>query len=62
MVFQPPLCSKFFRQLEMASRILIADDNALVRHALGRALRKTGQWQIVEAENGEEAVSKARDR
>ncbi|HEY4902412.1 MAG TPA: response regulator transcription factor [Candidatus Sulfotelmatobacter sp.] len=44
----------------MASRILIADDNALVRLALGQALEKAGRWEIVEAENGEEAVTKAR--
>jgi DNA-binding NarL/FixJ family response regulator len=45
----------------MANRILIADDNALVRFALGQALQKAGHWEIVEAENGEEAVAKARD-
>ena len=55
-----PLCGSF-QKFEMAIRILIADDNALVRHALGQALEKTGHWEIIEAENGEEAVDKARE-
>jgi DNA-binding NarL/FixJ family response regulator len=45
----------------MASRILIVDDNALVRRALGQALEKTGRWEIIEAENGEVAIHKARE-
>jgi two-component system, chemotaxis family, chemotaxis protein CheY len=45
----------------MASRILIVDDNALVRRALGHALEKTGGWEIFEAENGELAINKARE-
>jgi DNA-binding NarL/FixJ family response regulator len=45
----------------MASRILIVDDNALVRRALGHALEKTGPWEIIEAENGEVAIHKARE-
>ncbi|HTW56573.1 MAG TPA: response regulator transcription factor [Terriglobales bacterium] len=43
----------------MAIRILIADDNALVRQALGQALERAGHWEIIEAENGEEALLKA---
>jgi DNA-binding NarL/FixJ family response regulator len=45
----------------MPSRILIVDDNALVRRALGHALQKIGHWEIIEAENGEVAIHKARE-
>lgn len=45
----------------MASRILIVDDNALVRRALGQALQKTGPREIIEAENGEVAINRARE-
>jgi CheY-like chemotaxis protein len=45
----------------MANRILIADDNALVRRALGHALERTGGWEIIEAENGEAAIHRARE-
>jgi CheY-like chemotaxis protein len=45
----------------MAIRILIADDNDLVRHALRHALESAGQWEITEAANGEEAVTRARE-
>jgi len=42
----------------MPIRILIADDNPLVRGALRQVLENEGQgrWEIVEAENGHEAV------
>ena len=41
-------------------RILIADDNALVREAMGEALRGVAdKLEIVEAENGEMAVKQA---
>jgi CheY-like chemotaxis protein len=45
----------------VALRILIADDNAPVRSALRRALESAGTWEIIEAEDGEEALSKARE-
>jgi CheY-like chemotaxis protein len=45
----------------MAIRILIVDDNALVRRALGEALERTGHWEVIEAENGEDALVKARE-
>jgi DNA-binding NarL/FixJ family response regulator len=45
----------------MALRILIADDNSLMRQALRRTLLNAGDWEIIEAENGEEAVAKARE-
>ena len=46
----------------MAIRILIADDNALVRRALAQALYSRGHWEITQAENGEEAVAKAKEQ
>lgn len=45
----------------MAIRILIADDNALVRRALALALRRRGNCEIIEAENGEQSILKAKD-
>jgi DNA-binding NarL/FixJ family response regulator len=45
----------------MAIRILIADDNTLVRRALRLALENRGHWEVVEAEDGEDAVQKAKD-
>lgn len=41
-------------------RILIADDNASVRAAMRRLL-ESEEWEIIEAENGKEAVSKAEE-
>lgn len=40
----------------MPTRILIADDNALVRIAMRQVLEKVGPWAIIEASNGKEAV------
>lgn len=46
----------------MPIRILIADDNALVRTAMRQVLEGADEhWEIVEAENGEEAVAKAQE-
>jgi DNA-binding NarL/FixJ family response regulator len=45
----------------MAIRILIADDNDLVRRALRLALENRGHWEVVEAKDGEEAVRKAKE-
>ncbi len=46
----------------MPVRILIADDNASVRAAMRQVLHYAGdQWEIVEAENGAEAVIKAQE-
>lgn len=43
-------------------RILIADDNALVRSAMREVLEGAGErWEIIEAENGRAAVTKARE-
>jgi len=43
----------------MPTRILIADDNSTFRRALRRLLEKSGTWDITEAEDGQQAVSKA---
>lgn len=45
----------------MPVRILIADDNAQVRTAMREVLEAAGGWEVIEAENGEEAVAKARE-
>lgn len=45
----------------MPVRILIADDNAQVRTVMREVLEAAGGWEIIEAENGEEAVAKARE-
>jgi DNA-binding NarL/FixJ family response regulator len=47
--------------VELAVRILIADDNTLVRRALHSLLEESGYTDIVEAEDGEDAVAKARE-
>jgi DNA-binding NarL/FixJ family response regulator len=39
--------------------ILIADDNPSVRAAMRDVLQSSGDWEIIEAENGEQAVAKA---
>jgi len=45
----------------MNSRILIAEDNPAVRNALRQLLESAGHWEVVEAENGEEAIGKAQE-
>ena len=42
-------------------RILIAEDNRTVRTALRGLLQSAGPWEIVEVENGLEAVAKAQE-
>jgi DNA-binding NarL/FixJ family response regulator len=44
-----------------ATRILIADDNAQVRAAMREVLEASGEWEIIEAENGDQAVVKAQE-
>lgn len=44
----------------MPLTILIADDNASVRNAMREVLEVNGSWEVIEAENGEQAVEKAR--
>src|SRR5579862_7972286 len=43
----------------MTPRILVADDNPGVRTALRRLLEDQDHWEISEANNGQEAISKA---
>jgi|SRR5579859_4578271 len=43
----------------MPNRILIADDNALVRTAMRQVLENVGPWEIIEAANGKQAVTMA---
>ena len=46
----------------MSIRILIADDNASVRAAMRQVLESVeDRWEIIEAENGQEAVAKAQE-
>jgi DNA-binding NarL/FixJ family response regulator len=45
----------------MPIRILIADDNAEIRAAMRGVLETAGEWEVVEAENGKQAVDMARE-
>src|SRR5579862_5153451 len=45
----------------MPARILIADDNSLVRSAMRQVLETAGRWEVLEAMNGEEAIAKAQE-
>jgi two-component system, chemotaxis family, chemotaxis protein CheY len=45
----------------MPIRILIADDNPTVRAAMREVLAGSGEWEIIEAENGKEAVTKSHE-
>ena len=45
----------------MPTRILIADDNPAVRTALRHLLENAGDWQIVDVENGQQAIAKAHE-
>jgi len=57
-------CPTIFRVLatsEMPSRILIADDSALLRSALRGLFDGIGDYEILEAESGTEAVAKTNE-
>ena len=43
----------------MRQRILIAEDNPAVRNALRTLLEGAGYWEIVEVQNGQQAIAKA---
>ncbi len=45
----------------MPIRILIAEDNPAVRTALHTLLAGAGPWEIVEVENGKDAIAKAQE-
>jgi DNA-binding NarL/FixJ family response regulator len=42
-------------------RLLIAEDNPVVRTALHQLLERAGDWEIIDAENGLEAIAKAQE-
>lgn len=45
----------------MPTRILIAEDALAVRTALRSLLESAGAWEIIEVQNGQEAVAKAQE-
>ena len=45
----------------MPTRILIADDNFIFRKTLRQLLESVNQWEVIEACDGQEAVSKSAD-
>ncbi len=45
----------------MPQRILIAEDNPVVRNALRILLGGAGPWEIVEVQNGQQALTKAQE-
>ena len=45
----------------MPPRILIAEDSASVRTALRTLLEGAGRWEIIDVENGQEAIAKAQE-
>jgi CheY-like chemotaxis protein len=47
--------------IRMPIRILIAEDNPSVRTALRSLLESAGPWEIVDVENGQQAVAKAQE-
>jgi CheY-like chemotaxis protein len=47
--------------IRMPTRILIGEDNPAVRAALHALLESAGPWEIVDAENGQEAVARAQE-
>jgi DNA-binding NarL/FixJ family response regulator len=46
----------------MSTRILIADDSAIIRECVGRLLGDHSDWEVCgEASDGEDAISKAKE-
>lgn len=45
----------------MAARILVADDSVSMRKALRRMLEEAGNWEVVEVEDGQQALEKAQE-
>ena len=43
----------------MPTRILIAEDSPAVRTALRSLLESEGSWEIIDVENGQDAIAKA---
>lgn len=47
--------------IRMPTRILIAEDSPSVRTALRTLLEGAGPWEIIDVENGQEAIAKAQE-
>jgi CheY-like chemotaxis protein len=45
----------------MPIRILIAEDNPAVRTALHLLLESVDSWEVVDAQNGQEAIARAQE-
>jgi CheY-like chemotaxis protein len=45
----------------MPNRILIAEDNPAVRTALHQLLESVDSWEVIDAQNGQEAIAKAQE-
>jgi CheY-like chemotaxis protein len=48
-----------FRAPRMSTRVLIADDNPVFRKTLRRLLEALQHWEVIEADDGDEAVRKS---
>src|SRR5689334_21721437 len=59
--FRAQLCASRFLELDLAFRILIADDHEIVRRGLRDIVSGHADWQVVgEALTGRQAVEQAR--
>ena len=45
----------------MSRCILLVDDNAVIRHMLRAAFEERSDWEVGEAQNGRDAIDKARE-
>jgi len=45
----------------MTKCILLVDDNAVIRHMLRMAFEERSDWEVGEAQNGRDAIEKARE-
>ena len=45
----------------MSRCILLVDDNAVIRHMLRTAFEERSDWEVGEAQNGRDAIDKARE-
>jgi DNA-binding NarL/FixJ family response regulator len=45
----------------MSRCILLVDDNAVIRHMLRTAIEERSDWEVGEAQNGRDAIDKARE-
>ena len=49
------------RIVTMSRCILLVDDNAVIRHMLRTAFEERSDWEVGEAQNGRDAIDKARE-